>query len=334
MRTAIVSGVVAALIVAVLVMGRTDPLGPNSFVVIGISQGAVYGLIALGLVLVYKGSRVFNFAQGEFGTIAAFIVFLLTEQWKTDIPYFVAMLIAIVAVILVGIGMERAIVRPLLNAPKINLLVASIAFALLAVAIELVLFLPEPKVFNPFVKRLPGIPETGVEIFDFTVEPQRFLIVAVLAVLAGVLGYFFSRTDLGLAVLATSQDAFATRVVGIGVERMSRFIWATAAGLGALAGILYIPLTGALTPGAMTFSVLIPAFTAAVIGGMTSLPGAFVGGIVIGCIQSLSNWAAGHYYIGDKIIQEILPGSPDVVLLLLLLVVLIARPQGLLGAEA
>ena len=333
MRTAIVSGIVAALIVTVLILGRADPLGPNSFVVIGISQGAVYGLIALGLVLVYKGSRVFNFAQGEFGTIAAFIVFLLTEQWKTNLPYFVAMIVAIVAVIIIGIGMERVIVRPLLNAPRINLLVASIAFALLAVAIELALFLPEPKVFNPFVKKLPGIPETGIEIFNFTVEPQRFLIVALLALLAGILGYFFSRTDLGLAVLATSQDAFATRVVGIGVERMSRFIWATAAGLGALAGILYIPLTGALTPGAMTFSVLIPAFTAAVIGGMTSLPGAFVGGIVIGCVQSLSNWAANAWHLGDRTFQEVLPGTADVVLLALLLIVLMARPQGLLGTD-
>ena len=334
MRTAIVSGIVAALIVTVLIMGRADPLGPNSFVVIGISQGCVYGLIALGLVLVYKGSRVFNFAQGEFGTIAAFIVFLLTEQWKTNLPYFVAMLIAIAAVIVIGMGMERVIVRPLLNAPRINLLVASIAFALLAVAIELALFLPEPKVFNPFVKKLPGVAETGIEIFNFTVEPQRFLIVALLAVLAAILGYFFSRTDLGLAVLATSQDAFATRVVGIGVERMSRFIWATAAGLGALAGILYIPLTGALTPGAMTFSVLIPAFTAAVIGGMTSLPGAFVGGIVIGCVQSLSNWAANAWHLGDRTFQEVLPGTADVVLLALLLIVLMARPQGLLGTEA
>ena len=334
MRTAIVSGIVAALIIAVLIMGRGDPLGPNSYVVIGISQGCVYGLIALGLVLVYKGSRVFNFAQGEFGTIAAFIVFLLTEQWKTEIPYFAAMLIAIVSVIILGIGMERVIVRPLLNAPRVNLLVASIAFALFAVAVELVLFLPEPKVFNPFVKKLPGIPETGLEILNFTVEPQRFLIVALLGVLAGVLGYFFSRTDLGLAILATSQDAFATRVVGIGVERMSRFIWASAAGLGAIAGILYIPLTGALTPGAMTFSVLIPAFTAAVIGGMTSLPGAFVGGIVIGCVQSLSNWAANAWHLGNSTYQEILPGTSDVVLLVLLLVVLLSRPQGLLGSEA
>src|SRR5688500_7861586 len=124
MRTAIVSGVVAALIMTVLILGRADPLGPNSFVVIGISPGCVYGLIALGLVLVYKGSRVFNFAQGEFGTTAAFVVFLLTEQWKTGLPYFVAMLIAILAVILMGIVMERVIVRPLLNAPRINLLVA------------------------------------------------------------------------------------------------------------------------------------------------------------------------------------------------------------------
>ncbi|MBW3595157.1 MAG: branched-chain amino acid ABC transporter permease [Actinobacteria bacterium] len=334
MRTAIVSGIVTALIVVVLILGRGDVFGPNSYVVIGVSQGAVYGLIALGLVLVYKGSRVFNFAQGEFGTIAAFIVFLLTEQWNTALPYFVAMLIAIVAVILLGIVMERLIVRPLLNAPRINLLVATIAFALFAVAVELVLFLPEPKVFSPFVTSLPGIPETGLEILGFTLEPQRFLIVFLLAVLGGVLGYFFSRTDLGLAVLATSQDAFATRVVGIGVERMSRFIWASAAGLGAIAGILYIPLTGALTPGHLTFSVLIPAFTAAVIGGMTSLPGAFVGGIIIGCVQSLSNWAANAWHLGSQTYQEILPGTSDVVLLVLLLVVLLARPQGLLGSEA
>lgn len=334
MKTAIVSGVITALLIVVLILGRGDPLGPNSYVVIGVSQGCVYGLIALGLVLVYKGSRVFNFAQGEFGTLAAFAVFLITEQWKTGLPYVVAMLIALVFVTLVGIIMERVIVRPLLNAPRVNLLVATIAFALFAVALELMFFLPEVKVFQPFVKRLPGVPETGVEIFNFTLEPQRFLIVFLLAVLAGVLGYFFSRTDLGLAILATSQDSFATRVVGIGVERMSRFIWASAAFLGGLAGILYVPLTGALTPGALTFSVLIPAFTAAVIGGMTSLPGAFVGGILIGTLQSLSNWASNAWHIGGKTFQEILPGTPDVVLLAVLLLVLLARPQGLLGSEA
>jgi len=115
---------------------------------------------------------------------------------------------------------------------------------------------------------------------------------------------------------------------------MSRFIWGSAAFLGAVAGILYVPLTGALTPGVLTVGVLIPAFTGAVIGGMTSLPGAFVGGITIGLAESLSTWASGHYHIGGQLIQDRIPGAPSIVLLTLLLVVLLARPQGLLGQEA
>ncbi len=335
MRTAIVSGAVAALCALILFFGAGDELGPNAFVVIGISQGCVYGLCALGLVLVYKGSRVFNFAQAEFGTLAAFGVFLMVEQWQTGIPYWAAALIAIAGTVLIGLVMERIVVRPLLNAPRINLLVATIALALLFIAVELLLFLPEPKTLPPILTSLPGA--GTIEIFDYIIEPQRVLIVAVLALLAGILGYFFSKTDLGLAVLATSQDAFATRVVGIGVERMSRFIWGTAALLGAVAGILFVPLNP-LVPGIMTSQALIAAFTGAVIGGMTSLPGAFVGGIIVGLIQSVSNWAAGHYQIGTgdnaRFIQDIVPGSPDVLMMVVLLIVLLVRPQGLLGKEA
>jgi branched-chain amino acid transport system permease protein len=158
----------------------------------------------------------------------------------------------------------------------------------------------------------------------------------VLLALALILGYFFSKTDLGLAVLATSQDAFATRVVGIGVERMSRFIWGAAAFLGAIAGILYVPVFGVLIPGAMTVGILIPAFTAAVIGGMTSLPGAFVGGTVVGVVQSLAGWASIHYHFGSegKVIQDVIPAFDSVALFAVLLIVLLARPQGLLGSEA
>ncbi|MEA2433229.1 MAG: branched-chain amino acid transport system permease protein [Actinomycetota bacterium] len=332
MRTAIVTGALVALIAAILFMGAGDPTGPNSYVVIGLSQGAVYGLVAIGLVLVYKGSRVFNFLQGEFGTLGAFAVFLMVQQWKVGLPYWACALIALAAVTIIGIGFERIVVRPLLNAPRITVLVATIATALFAIAMELLVFRPEPKILPPMVDSLFG--KKGFEILSFTLEPQRFLIVLVLAGLAIGLGYFFSRTDLGLAVLATSQDPFATRVVGIGVERMSRFIWASAAFLGALAGILYVPLTGALTPGAMTTGILIPAFTAAVIGGMTSLPGAFVGGLTVGLVQSLSNWAANHYTLGDRLLQDIIKGAPDVALTLALLIVLLARPQGLLGKEA
>jgi branched-chain amino acid transport system permease protein len=333
MRTAIITGAIAAVVAIILFAGAGDDTGPNAFVVIGVSQGAVYGLVSLGLVLVYKGSRVFNFAQGEFGSAGAWIVFLLVEQWRTGLPYWVAVIIGILGTILLGLFMERVIVRPLLNAPRITLLVATIAFSLLLIGLQLLLFLPEPKALPAFVTQLPGGGQ-GIEIFNFNIEPQRLLVMGVLAALAGILAYFFSKTDLGLAVLATSQDSFATRVVGIGVERMSRFIWGSAAFLGGIAGILFVPLAGALTPGVMTSGVLIPSFTGAVIGGMTSLPGAFVGGVVVGIVQALSNWAAGHYYVGEQLWQDIIPGGPEVVLFAVLLLVLLIRPQGLLGQEA
>ncbi len=336
MKSAIVVGVVVAIVAIILAVGAGDPTGPNAFVIIGLSQGAVFGLVALGLVLVYKGSRVFNFAQGEFGTIAAFLVFVMVEQrFPTKVPYVAAAVIAIALTVLVGLIMERVVVRPLLNSPRVILLVATIAFALLAIWVEVLAFLPEAKALPPMVSSVFG--RESFELFAFTLEPQRMLILLVMGGLAAGLAYFFSKTDLGLAVLAISQDSFATRVVGIGVERMSRFIWGSAAFLGAVAGVLYVPLT-VLTPGAMTTGILIPAFTGAVIGGMTSLPGAFVGGIIVGLIGSLSNWAGGHYFIGEgvqaKLLGDIVKGAPDVAVVLALLLVLLARPQGLLGREA
>jgi branched-chain amino acid transport system permease protein len=180
MRTGIVSGAVAALVALVLFFGSGDDLGPNAFVVIGLSQGCVYGLVALGLVLVYKGSRVFNFAAGEMGTIAAFLLFLMMEQWKLGLPYLLAALIALVVTVGIGLVMERIIVRPLLNAPRVNLLVATIAFALLAIAVQLMFFLPEPKTLRPLITKIPG-GGTGVEVFNYILEPQRLLLLAVLA---------------------------------------------------------------------------------------------------------------------------------------------------------
>jgi branched-chain amino acid transport system permease protein len=335
MRTAIVSAIIAAVVAIILFLGAGDETGPNAFIVIGFTSGAAYGLVAIGLVLVYKGTRVFNFAQGEFGSIAAFIVFVLMEQVTSpEIPYGVAIAIAIAAAAVIGLVMERIVVRPLLNAPKITLLVATIAFTLLAIGIQILLFLPEVKSLQPIIQPLSGGEKAGVTIFDYHIVPQRLLIMAVLLGLAALLAYFFSKTDLGLAVLATSQDAFATRVVGIGVERMSRFIWVAAAMLGAIAGILYVPVIGILAPGIMTASILIPAFTGAVIGGMTSLPGAFIGGTVVGLVQQLAAWASINYSPFGEPLQDTIPGTSDVALVAVLLIVLLARPQGLLGSEA
>lgn len=335
MRSVVVTGVVAALIGLVLVLGSGVENGPNPFVTLGVLNGAIYGLVALGLVLVYKGTRVFNFAQGEFGTLAAFFLFFSVDGQYAGLPYPVGIAIALTAVLLIGLAMERVIIRPLINAPRVTVLVTTIAMALLLVGIEILAFKAEPRSLAPMIQAIDAAGNVNtIEVFGLPVEPQRLIGLGVLGAFGVMLAYFFSRTDLGLAVLATSQDSFATKVVGIGVERMSRFIWGSAALLGAVAGILYVPLTGALTPAVMTQNILIPAFTGAVLGGMTSLPGAFVGGVVIGFVQSVSLWAAGAWYIGGRSLQEIVPGSEQLAILLVLLVVLLARPQGLLGREA
>lgn len=336
MRNLVVSLTVVGIIALIMAMGAGDPTGPNPFVTLGILNGAIYGLVAIGLVLVYKGTRVFNFAAGEFGTLGAFFVFYLFDAEFLGLPYGVAVILALIGALIVGLILERIVIRPLMNAPRITVMVATIAIALLAIGTEILFSKAEPRTLSPAFPATAGGEPAGVYLpgFEFQIDPQRLLTLAVLLLVGAALAYFFSRTDLGLAVLATSQDNFATKVVGIGVERMSMFIWGTAAILGAIAGILFVPISGTLIPGLMTTSILIPAFTAAVLGGMTSLPGVFLGGIAIGFVQSTSLWASGHYFMGDTPIQQTIPGAEQIAIFALLLIVLLARPQGLLGKEA
>lgn len=292
-----------------------------TFLTIGILQGAVYGLLAVGIVLVYKGVRVFNFAQGEFGTVAAFVVYLLFHVM--GLPMGVAVVGGLLAAVLLGLAMERLIIRPLFDAPRITMLVATVGFALFVIAMTIVIGKPETKALDPIITT----PPDGYILFlGVAIEYQQILIVIVLAVLAIVLALFFSRSNLGLAVLAVSQDPLATRIMGISVTNLSRFIWGFAAFLGGLAGILQGGTPGySISPGFMTAYILVPAFTGAVIGGMTSLPGAFLGGLLIGAAQNL-----GVFYLGELGI----PGESELTVFALLLLVLLIRPRGLLGTEA
>ena len=286
------------------------------FAVIGVFQGATYGLLAVGIVLVYKGTRTFNFAQGEFGTVAAYITFALFAN--AGLPYGLAVIIALLCTVLLGLIVERAVVRPLLNAPRLTLLVATVGVALFIIAVTIIVGRIEPRVL---AAALPGDP---IYIFGAGIQPQQLLVLGVLMLVAGMLAMFF-RTTPGLALLATSQDALATQTVGISVKGMSRFIWAAAALLGGVAGILQAPVVGVFQPGFMTTGALIPAFTAAVLGGMTSLPGAFIGGELIGLVQALGTFGLQRAGV---------PGAADLAVFSLLLLILLARPQGLLGTEA
>jgi branched-chain amino acid transport system permease protein len=302
------------------VLAQSGPSG-LTYLTIGILQGAIYGLLAVGIVLVYKGVRVFNFAQGEFGTVGAFITFALFDE--IGLPYGVAMAGGLVAAIVLGLLMERLVIRPLFDAPRVTMLVATVGFALFVVAVTVIVGKPEPRSLAPIIG---GSAEDLITFLGVAIEPQQILVLIVLAGLAVVLGLFFSRTNLGLAVLAVSQDPLATQIMGISVTNLSRFIWGLAAFLGGLAGILQAGIPGfAFFPGFMTTTTLVPAFTSAVLGGMTSLPGAFIGGLLVGAAQNV-----GTFYL-----QEIgVPGASELTVFSLLLLVLLIRPRGLLGTEA
>lgn len=274
----------------------------------------MYGLVAIGLVLVYKSSGIFNFAQGEFGTVAIYVMWLLTER---DMPYVLAVLLALGTAVALGLATERLVIRPLYASPRVILLVATAGVALLAIGFEFWLGGPLLRTIAPALSRT-----DRVSIFGIFVSDQRILLVLVLIGFGIGLAYFFSRTPLGLALLGAAQEPTATELVGISTRRLGAFVWGLAALLGGLAGVLNAPISGTFGPGFMTLTVLLPAFTAAILGGMTSLVGAFVGGAVIGVAESVALKASALSGI---------PSPDTFIVFVILLLVLAARPQGILG---
>ena len=286
----------------------------------GLIQGSVYGLLGLGLVLLYKSGRIFNFAQAEIGTFSALMAAFANEGSGPfpDLPVIGAVVVGLLTGLLLGLATERIVVRPLFNAPKVTVVVATAGVLLLLVAIGGFLSGPEPR---------SAVQVIGGDLLttsSLRVTNTGGLVVVVLVVLAIAAALFFSRTRTGTAIIAVSQEPTATRLVGISVERTSALTWGIAGLLGAVAGILLSGTVGVVFPGSLTFIALVPAFTAAVLGGVTALPGAFVGGVAVGIIESFAQ---------TNIPNDVLPGSGKVVLFIALLAVLLLRPAGLLGKE-
>ncbi|MHB8329511.1 MAG: branched-chain amino acid ABC transporter permease [Acidimicrobiales bacterium] len=296
----------------------------------GIVTGCVYGLVALGIVLVYRSNRIFNFAQAEFGSVAAFVAlaFLNGLGPFPRLPYPLAIVAGIAAGALVGLLTERLVIRPLFRASRTTLLVATAGSALFLISAQAVILgVQDIHVFRPVA------PHTNYALFgrvggahSYTFGFTEIDIVIGIIVLA-ILGAWFFRTRYGHAVLAVSEDPTAASIVGISIGQISSLTWAIAGLLGGVAGILYAPVKGALTPGFMTgigeVGPLVFGLVAAVIGGMTSLPGAFLGGVLVGIIGSF----AGTY------IPTSFPGGEQVTLVAVLILVLLVRPTGILGKE-
>jgi branched-chain amino acid transport system permease protein len=281
--------------------------------VAGLTEGAIYGLIAVGIVLVYKGTRVLNFAAGEIGGFSLFIAWIVIARWHQ--PWVVGALAAVATGTAIGLLFERIVVRTMGEATRLAVTVATIGLLLLLIGIETRFWGARPASVPPPIDGL------GPRIFGYYVSPTKMLAVATLAALGIGLAAFLRSTDFGLGVLAASQDPAATRLVGVPLGHVSSFTWGVAGAVSAIAALLIAPSIGAVSVGLMT-TLFVRGLAAALLGGLTSLPGAFAGGLGIGLI---------HSFVGHWTVQSTLQGLNVVAIMLTIIVILLFRPQGLLG---
>ena len=283
---------------------------------LGVAYGAIYGLIAVGIVLVYRGTKVINFAQGEIGTFSLYIAWLLTTE--RGLPWWVGATAAIAGATLIGVGFEFLVVRRMVHANRLSIAVATIGLASLLVAVELKLWGVTPRAL-----RAP-IGGNGVKIGAVYVTPTQLLSIVVLAVLGIGLALLMRGTDFGLGVLAAADDPTSVRLVGVKLSQVSMFTWGAGAALASIAALLLEPTITVFAPD-YAGRLFIAGLVAALVGGLSSLPGAFAGGIVVGVIEA---------YVRQRTLTSTVPGLTTVAMFALILAVLLLRPRGLLGKAA
>jgi branched-chain amino acid transport system permease protein len=276
----------------------------------GVAVGCVYGLIALGFVLIYKATEVVNFAQGELMMLGAFVSF--TFITSLGLNYWLGFALCVVCTAVLGMLMERLVVRPILGYPQFSIVMATIGLGMVLRALAGMIWgTDDLRIETPFSK---GVFKLG----GLTIAADNLSIIVATALLCVILYSFFRFTRMGVAMQAVSQNMLAAYYMGIPVKRMFAAIWAISAMVATTAGILLAPIT--FIHANLGFLGL-KAFPAAVLGGFTSIPGALAGGVIIGVVETLSG-----FYLPE--------GFKDIAAYIVLLAVLLLRPQGLFGGAA
>ncbi|HEX6956774.1 MAG TPA: branched-chain amino acid ABC transporter permease [Ferrovibrio sp.] len=273
----------------------------------GVSAGCIYGLIALGFVLIYKATEMVNFAQGDLLMLGAFIAFTLIESFGFN--YWLAFVGAVLFMAVFGYLLDTFILRQVIGQPQFAVVMLTIGLGFIFRAGASMVWGTETKAFDtPFTD---GVTRLG----GFVIADVNLSIVAGTAILCAVLYGFFRYTRIGIAMQAASQNQLAAYYMGIPVKMIFSLIWAISAGVAAVAGILLAPVS--LID--VTIGLLgLKAFSAAVLGGFGSIPGAVIGGLLIGVIEQFSG-----VYLAE--------GFKDVAAYVVILAVLFLRPQGLFG---
>ena len=278
-------------------------------IISGVAQGCIYGLIALGVVLIYKATETVSFAQGELMMLGAFIG--LIAMTALGFPFWLAFVCAVLAMGVFGIVLERLVIRPILGQPAFSIVMLTIGIGYVA---------------RGAITMVPGL---GTETHTLAVpykdqvwnaaglvlNVEQMVIIAATLVLSGALYAMFRYTQLGVAMQAASQNQLAAYYMGIPVKRLNGLVWGLAAAVAAVAGLLLAPIT--FVHANMGF-IGLKAMPAAVVGGFGSLPGAIVGGLIIGVVESMAG-----FYLPE--------GFKDIAAYVVVLLMLMLKPNGLFG---
>ena len=284
-----------------------------SYLINGISLGSVYALIALGYTMVYGIAKMLNFAHGDVIMIGSYVVFFTFGT--SGMNPILSILLSMVVCTVLGVTIERIAYRPLREAPSLAVLITAIGVSYLLQNIALLIFGSNPRQFTSVINIPP------LKLADGQLSISSVTIVTIVTCIIIMIGLttFINKTKIGQAMLAVSEDKGAATLMGIDVNRTIAVTFAIGSALAAIAGVLLCSAYPSLTPytGSMPG---IKAFVAAVFGGIGSIPGALIGGIILGVIENLSK-----AYISSQL--------ADAIVFSVLIIVLLVRPTGILGKQ-
>lgn len=282
-------------------------------VVGGFVLGGIYALVALGFVLIYKSSDAINFAQGEFLLVGAYVCLTLIATYQ--IPFIPAVLLTLIFSAGLGFAIERLILRPFIGEPVISMIMATIGLSSLMAGIVHMIWGTDTRVFPPIFQ------SDAVHLGVVIVSPIYLLSLAIVGLLFVIFTLFFKYSRMGVAMRATADDQQVALSMGISVKAVFAVTWAIAAIVAAVGGILLGNINGVNSSMALIGLKVLPV---ALLGGLDSIPGAILGGIIIGLLENL----AGGYL--DPMVGG---GLKEVVPFAILIIVLMVKPYGLFGKK-
>ena len=282
-----------------------------SAIISGLSMGGTYAMIALGYTMVYGIAKMLNFAHGDIIMVGAYMLFVSLNV--AGLPAWVGIIIALLVCTVFGIVIERFAYRPLRGASPLAVLITAIGVSYLLQALAQIVFGSEQQ--NVTALRIPGSVDLGIIKIDYS----TIITLVVAGVIMAALTIFVKRTKIGRAMLAVSEDRDAAKLMGVDVNLVIMITFIIGSALAAVAGAFTLMKSPVVTPvlGAMPG---IKAFTAAVIGGIGSIPGAMVGGVLLGVIEAIC-------------LKTPLAAYTDAIEFLILIIILLVRPSGLLGKK-